>query len=129
MNKKKAFLSITCIMTLVSILYYSCVKDKGELPVAVSQSYCDSVNTKFSSAQLPMFQTYCAISGCHDGSTGTTAPWNYNTYTDIKKVADNGQLRNRVIVLKDMPPAGYPSLPDSSIKKLNCWLNKGAQNN
>jgi hypothetical protein len=128
-NKKAAFLGITCLLVIFGISFYSCVKDAGKLPVPVSLSFCDSIDTKFSTVQLPMFQTYCAISGCHDGTATTTAPWNFNLYSDVKIVADNGRIRERVITTKDMPPFGYPSLPDSLVKKLNCWLNKGAQNN
>ena len=124
MKKNTFLLFLFCLAGFFILFQYSCIKDKGPLTVAVSQSYCDSVNTKFSSVQLPMLQTYCAISGCHDG-TGSLG--NYNLYADVKVVADNGQLRNRAITLKNMPPSG--PLPNSSIQKLNCWLNKGAKNN
>lgn len=109
-------------MILVAISHYSCVKEEGRLEIV---SPCDSVNSKYSEVILPMMQANCAISGCHDGTGG--APGDFGTYADVKAVADNGKLADRVIVLKNMPPAG--PLPDSLILKLNCWLGKGAQNN
>jgi hypothetical protein len=126
MKKKSLFLAAIGLM-VIAFSYYSCVKDAGQSGTPVSQSFCDNVNTKFASVQLPMFQSHCAIPGCHDGGGG--APGNFGVYLDVKAVADNGKLGQRVITLKDMPPAGQPPLADSTISKLNCWLNKGAQNN
>ncbi|TAL58579.1 MAG: hypothetical protein EPN85_11370 [Bacteroidetes bacterium] len=70
-------------------------------------------------------KTYCTTTNCHDGSGG--APLDLNNYADIKIFFDNGQLKSRVIDLKNMPPSA--PLPDSLINKLNCWIGNGAKNN
>ena len=125
MGKKQAFLGGICLMFIGAISYYSCVKDQARLTAPVNPSYCAVTNTKFGAVIQPMMQTYCATLGCHDGAGG--APLNLNLYDDVKLFYDLGVLKNRVIDLKDMPPAG--PLPDTLIKKLTCWMGKGAQNN
>ena len=123
MNKKRLFLAVSCLLVLIAISYYSCIKEVAPLQTV---SPCDKVNSKYSAVILPtIMQTYCATINCHDGSGG--APLDLNNYADVKIFFDNGQLKSRVIDLKDMPPTA--PLPDSLIKKLSCWMGKGAQNN
>lgn len=85
---------------------------------------CDSLSVKFATDITPIIQVNCAITGCHDG---TSAPGNFTTYAGIKAKVDDGKLRSRVLTIKDMPPVG--PLPDSSLQKIECWINDGAPNN
>ena len=125
MSKKHAFLGVFCVMIFISISHYSCIKDKGEQPEAVSQSLCDSLNVTYMTVIKPMVVNNCATLNCHDGSGG--APLDLNTYVDLKTFFDNGQLKDRVFTKKDMPQTG--PLPDSLLQKLQCWMNDGAPNN
>lgn len=128
MSKKRLFLMLPGLMVIMAISYYSCVKDLARLPVPLNQSYCDTTDTRFSTVILPMMQTHCATtSACHDGSPGASGPLDMNKYDDIKYFYDFGLLQSRVFDLKDMPPSA--PLPDSLLKKLQCWMGKGAQNN
>ena len=113
------------LMSIVVFFYYSCTKDKGPLIV---KTPCDGLVTKYASVISPtIMQTKCAYSGCHDAAGN--APGNFTTYPDLKIVADNGKLKDRVLTKKDMPPLTSPPFPDSLRKKLDCWIQKGAQNN
>lgn len=123
MNKKHVFLAAPSMLVLMAISYYSCVKDQG----VVKKTLCDSLIT-YSTVIKPIIVTNCAqTSNCHDGS-GISAPLDLNTYADLKTFFDNGQLKSRVFTLKDMPPSPAV-LPDSLLKKINCWMNSGAPNN
>lgn len=125
MRKMRSFLILSCFVTLGSITWYSCVKDVAKIAAPLSQAYCDTTDHRYSTVILPMMQAHCATPGCHDGSGG--APLNLNNYDELKIFYDNGTLQQRVITLKDMPPAA--PLPDSLIRKLSCWMDDGAPNN
>jgi hypothetical protein len=126
MSKRQVYIAISCLVTFVAISHYSCMKDKGRIPREIAtQSFCDSLNVKYSTHIQSMMVTQCATTGCHDGSG--SAPLDLNNYADLKTFYDFGTLKSRVIDLKDMPPAG--PLPDSLIQKLKCWMDAGAQNN
>ena len=128
MHKNHRFSALLLFVALAAIFYTSCVKDSARLPATLSQSFCDTTDTKFSTVILPMMQTHCATTNaCHDGSPGALGPLDLTKYDDVKLFYDFGTLKSRVIDLKDMPPSA--PLPDSLIKKLQCWMGKGAKNN
>ena len=128
MVKKQAFLALFCLMVFATISHYSCTKDAGRLPAALSQSLCDSLNVKFSTVIKPMMQANC-VTGCHDGSGTTGAPLDLNSYAALKIFYDNGELKHRVFTLKDMPQAPNPPLADSCLQQLQCWINDSLPNN
>ena len=126
MKKGIVFSSIACLTALVIILQNSCVKDIGPLPVKVSVAFCDSLNVKYSSDINPIMITYCATkASCH--GTGASAG-DFSTYGGVQPFANDGELRDRVLVVKDMPQGG-PLLADSLLQKIDCWLQKGFPNN
>ena len=118
MKKNQIIIAPVCLLMTFAVFYYSCTKDVGQLPL------CDRINSTYSAVILPMIQTNCAIPNCHNGSG--YGPGNFNLYSALKIVADNGKLRDMVFTRQIMPPSG--PLPDSLLQKLNCWLNKGAPN-
>jgi len=124
MNKKSILYAITFLLIVIAVSFFSCVKDIGPLPVPKSVTFCDSLNMKWSTDIQPIIQANCAISGCH--SAGAYIG-DFTAYAGVKAKADNGSLNNRVIIQKNMPPSG--PLPDSLIQKIDCWIQKGAQNN
>jgi hypothetical protein len=72
-------------------------------------------------------QANCATSGCH--VSGGTGPTDFTAYAGIKTDADNGTLKKRMI---DGNPSFMPTsgkLPDSTLNKVQCWLDNGAPNN
>lgn len=102
------------IFTLVLFIFSSCTKDD---PIA--EVDCSTVT--FSAVIFPIFEQNCNTSGCHDGSTynGT-----FTSYSNIKGVADNGQLRKKVLEERSMPKEG--SLTSEELGQIKCWLDAGA---
>jgi len=118
----KSFKNIILLFILL-IQIISCKKDKGKIPIT-SQSFCDSLQVKYSVHIQPVIQSQCAISGCH---TSGASMGDFTTYSGVKAKVDNGSFENRVLTLSNMPPVG--PLPDSTKKKIDCWLKAGAPNN
>jgi hypothetical protein len=79
---------------------------------------------KFTSDIAKIFNTKCAISGCHNGSRSP----NLNTYNDIK---NNGSRIKNEISSKAMPPVSSAggSLSQNQINAINCWIKDGTPNN
>lgn len=112
------------------MLFSSC---KHELPsfTAVDQQ-TDVVC--FESDVLPLFQSYCAKSGCHDdrGRDG----YRLNNYANIvSRGIRPGDANNSKIyeVLWEtgedaMPPSGNPQLTEGQKILIRRWINQGANN-
>lgn len=113
--------SIISILVL-SVLLAGCYNDKEEL-LYPTASDCSSGNVSFSAEVLPIIQTRCAVSGCHDASSGNKGG-PFTNYTQIKNKASNikFQVENRTM------PQGS-SLPASQIRLIRCWVENGALNN
>ena len=88
-------------------------------------SSCDTTNVSFIDMIKPLFTTSCATSsGCHgNGSSNGTLV----SYDQIKAMADNGSIMNRVVVRQDMPPGG--GLTSCDVNSIRIWLENGAPNN
>ena len=124
MQKIKICLPVFLFMI---IIFTGCYKDKAELLYPNTQVVdCDTIPAKFSNNILPIFQTYCAKSGCHDAASKQGG----RTFTNYSEISDAiNIIKTRALVQKDMPPAPNTSLPDSNFNKLHCWLESGAPNN
>ncbi len=126
----KTKFNILLLAFLISgIAFNSCVKDTGQIPVPPSISLCDSLNVTYTSDIKPILISNCAVPTCH--VPAGTGPGDYNDYATVKAAVDMGVFKQRVIVTKDMPPPPPPvfPLPDSTLQKINCWLDDGAPNN
>ena len=108
---------------IVVLVAQGCYYDKEEelYPFA----YCDTSNVTWSGTIEPIVQGRCAIPGCH--VTGGDGPGNFTTYAGVKAVADNGKLRQRVVVQGDMPPGG--GLSSCQKLQFNDWIQAGAPQN
>ena len=86
---------------------------------------CDTSNYSFSGRIAAIFSTSCATSiGCHS-SGSVNGP--FTSYAEIKPFIDNGSIRDRVAVKRDMPVAA--PLPSCDIEVLVKWIEDGAPNN
>lgn len=101
----------------------SCYKDNEEELYGIVS--CDTTTVSFSNDILPISQSSCAVVGCHVAGGG--APGILDSYEGIKAKVDEGKFKNRVVVLKDMPPSA--PLTDCQILHITKWLNDGAPNN
>lgn len=70
----------------------------------------------------PIIDVNCAVSGCH---VSTFSGFDFTTTADIKTNADNGKIKDQVVVKKTMPKGG--SLKQSEIDLIEKWLDEGAE--
>lgn len=85
---------------------------------------CETIALSYTANIKQLADANCAVSGCHVAGTGRA---NLTTYAGLKQVADNGQMRQKVLVEKSMPPSG--PLPDCELRQIDAWLNAGAPEN
>lgn len=85
---------------------------------------CETSALSYTANIRQLVNTHCAVSGCHVAGTGRT---DLATYAGLKQVADNGLMRQKVLVEKSMPPGG--SLTDCELRQIEAWLNAGAPEN
>ena len=115
----------------LTLFFLGCTYSKKEVDYPLVSS-CDTVNVKFSTFFLPLLNSKCNISGCHN-STDISGGWFFDTYDGVKYIIDNG---NGLIVkaiehdpsVSAMPKAGT-KLSDCEINKIKAWINAGALNN
>lgn len=110
---KRFFLILGIIMML-----FSCRRSLNNVD-------CSKINATYSNTILPLVKSKCV--SCHFTGNIVGAPLDYNLYSDLKAVADNGKLEDRTIGQADMPPKKKLSLDDR--KKIKCWIKNGAPNN
>ena len=117
----RTLISISILMSSIALII-SCTYHK-EFNEPTDPS-CGTVPYRFSADVLPILSANC-MNGCHvqNGS----APGDYSQYAAVKTAVDNGQLRLRTIIMRDMPPSG--PLPDALLKKIDCWIADGGLNN
>jgi len=106
----------------------ACDKKVGKFPVADPNAVnCDSVT--FAGDIQPILARSCAKGGCHDAGTKQNGI-EFTSYSTAKTQADLGRIKARVI---DGNPSYMPAdlgrLPENDIKKIQCWLDKGAPDN
>lgn len=70
---------------------------------------------------MPILQTSCTLSGCHDGKSGLP-DWN-----DKETVIANASLIKQKTQDGTMPKGG--TLPAKDIQIIACWVDDGAKNN
>ena len=87
----------------------------------------------FSARILPIIQSNCAKSGCHDGEE----QFSLNNFEQIKNKVKSGnphqsELYNNMIYLDDarvMPPPPDQPLTEEQLKLIYTWILQGAENN
>ncbi|MCE3280829.1 MAG: hypothetical protein K0S44_3020 [Bacteroidetes bacterium] len=115
---------MTKVLFFIPVIVFiaSCTSEKGAVPIR--DVNCDST-ISYSADIAPLMNNYC--NSCHvSGGTGTG---DFTTYAGVKEKADNGSLRNRVVVLKDMPQPGSPQLTEDERIMIDCWIKQGSPDN
>ena len=115
--------TLMVILAVLAVLPSSCTSDKlDEIP---EPEFCDTLVTSYELNIQSVVETYCAYSGCHDGSS----PGTYLTYQGMVPSLENGSVRERAINTRDMPPSyaneGFTELPEIEYELLNCWIEQG----
>jgi hypothetical protein len=112
MNYLKSYAVVLAM--IVVLLPFAC---KTQKPAATGVD-CSTVSATYSKDIAPIISANCMP--CHSA--------NFSSYDGLKVAVDNGQLENRVLIVKDMPKS-RPPLSDQDYKKIQCWLKNGALNN
>lgn len=102
-----------------------------------SQQPCDPALVYFEKDILPILNSNCAYSGCHDPGTATHGIV-LNSYANVMRTAGiiaNSAHRSKLyekITERDaddaMPPAPKQRLSQEQISLIGKWINQGAQN-
>lgn len=110
---------IFCVLLLSINL--SCSKDKVGLKKPFPEVQC-SDTISFSNDVLPIIQNHCT--GCHDNSNGYTFTNYQNISSHYQEIV--GSMKGNGYQLM---PQGEGPLPDTTIQKIQCWVNQGLKNN
>lgn len=111
----KLILIIIILGALSSSCYYDNEEElypKAPLP--------DSLKVSYESHIKSIMTNSCALAGCHVSGAGQL---DLSNYSNVKLIADNGKLEERVLIQKNMPPAGPLSQNDQELIKR--WLETG----
>lgn len=89
---------------------------------------CDTSSVTYSASIAPIIQNKCI--GCHSGSA-PFGKWNLSTHSGLIQVVNNGKLIGAVNHQNGfLPmPQGGNKLGDCDIRKIELWIEAGAQNN
>lgn len=130
MVKYRSFYSWLSFVAFV-ITVCSC---KHDVPESITGDVC------FESEILPIFQSSCAKSGCHDAGSAAEG-YILDSYQNIMNTGDKDGIvpfnadKSEIIesILendpdKQMPPPGSPGLTTEQINRLIAWVNEGAPN-
>jgi uncharacterized membrane protein len=133
MNKKIAICTFLCLLIFYQ---FSC---KHEIPVLPVINPGDSTGTTgvcFESEILPLFQSTCAKSGCHDPISRKEG-YQLNTYASIISrgisVGNAGRSKIYEVIIDNnpndiMPPPPNPALTAAQKSMVAAWINEGARN-
>jgi hypothetical protein len=140
---KRVFSSIL-VFSLISIMISNCKHDipDGDDPIVsfdttlhISDT-CSFDTIYFVNEILPIFETYCATSGCHNEGSAADGII-LDNYSNIMRTGgikafdiSEGDLYKSLTETdpgKVMPPAG--SLSPEQINAIKVWINQGALNN
>jgi len=123
------YLSILLVVISYLLINTSCTKNNKE-DIVAGLTPCDTTNTTYNAVIKPILDQYCNSNGCHN-ATSIAAGYNLEDYNALKPVA----LGSRFLqTLRHEPgfsrmPKGADKLTDCQIKKIEIWVNNGAQNN
>ena len=106
----------------VAAVLYACSKSNAGGDGTVTTPTCDGTKS-FTSDVLPIFQSSCAISGCH--ATGSVnGP---GALTSYQQIFNNRTAIRSAVASGTMPKTG--SLSPAQKNTILCWIDAGAASN
>ena len=117
-------IKMSLLFTIVTLS--SCYYDNEEELYPDYLNPCDTLPATYTNNVKAIIDANCATSGCHTGVAPTGGLF-LDTYQQVSAIALNGDLSNRVIVQKNMPPSG--PLSNCDMETLQNWINAGAPEN
>lgn len=140
-SKSAAVVSKVLIFALVAAAISACkhdpvFPDDGQLPPP--SAFCDPDTVYFHNEILPMLNSGCAVSGCHDAASARDGV----ILTDYSKIIQTGKVKPgkpadsklyKVLIDTDpgdrMPPPPRSPFTAEQITKVRRWIEQGAKNN
>lgn len=104
--------------------YVITVEDDAGCSVNVNASVTSATGVSYQTDILPLLQTNCIKSGCHNGDNGADKNW--SVFENVKTKA---QLIKQRTGNRSMPADNPSALTDNQIKLIACWVDDGALNN
>jgi mono/diheme cytochrome c family protein len=127
---KKVTAIVVCCLTMLLLVQFGCKHQIPELPIAPGDTVC------FESVILPMLQTNCAKSGCHDAATRADG-YQLDSYANIVRRGVNAGSANSSkiyeVIAEDNPASRMPPPPNAPLTAtqqalIAKWINQGARN-
>jgi hypothetical protein len=115
-NHRHFLVLITSALFVLSGCYYD--NEEELYPGSGNGLACDTTGLTFPADIMPIVNTKCAISGCHTSTGGNGIP--ITNQSQFDGLASDGDIRNRVLVQKNMPPSG--PLPLCEQQKIDAYL-------
>ena len=118
------------------ILFAGCTFDKTPFPLTENiGGDCDSTHIYFLNDVLPILNSNCAKSGCHDAVTNEEG-YNFSTHASAFSAIEPGKLNQSKLYKsitesvgeKMMPPAGNSPLSTEQIDIIARWIIQGGLN-
>ena len=115
---------ITGLLLLLTIMTYSC-KHSSVTPVKTTTNLC------FQTDVLPIYQSHCALSGCHDATTarqGVVLDSYAHIIVGITPKDPGNSHYYTIAASGSMPPAGSgkPTMTQGQVDTIATWINQGA---
>lgn len=129
---KKVIVTMGAIAAIIAWLVTGCAKtNEADLRNSSSDSTintCDTANSTYTAAVLPILKTNCY--SCH-GNGQSMGGISLDGYTAVKAQASNGNLIGVITHAGGYPPMpqGGDKLSDCDINKIRSWIANGIQNN
>jgi len=128
MYMKKTILILSAAAAGMMLFATACSKTSEDIIAPANN--CDTSAVSYSADVVPILQNSCYR--CHaTGSTGGSGGINLDSYTNLKKWADNGFLAGDITHAPGYIPMPYDggTLTDCEINKITAWIHQGTKNN
>lgn len=126
------------VLFYIGILLFSSMACKHQMvapgtsaaPVPVTGNVSTNDTVCFFSEVLPLFQSYCGSSGCHDAATAKEDVVLTDYFNIMKGIRANNPASSEyyTILSESMPPRNSPQLTVNQKATILKWINQGALN-
>lgn len=115
------------ILLVATVLMQSCYYDNEE-DLYPESATCDTTGVTYSATIAPIMEANC--NSCHNAVLPNAGVITDN-YSDLKVIADNGQLRGATHHEQGYSPMpkNQAQLPGCDLAKIRIWLDDGAPDN
>jgi hypothetical protein len=116
---KKSIYILALSLFVICIVVMACSKSDTATTNTTTTNACNA-NTSFNATILPLFNTSCNVSGCHDGPNAAQL----NTF----QVVHDNAAQIKASVSSGRMPRGS-TLTTAQKNAIYCWIDNGAKDN